>query len=237
MAAAGSSSGSRKAADRSEFSVVSDPIPGVSISVVAFSCRDGQSTTSRSTSAAGVAPRSMISLPSRRLAGSCRGAPSFGYSVSRGTFAYWYQVTSLVHSAASVAATISPTMALSNVDLPALTLPAMATRSGASMRSSSPRSHRWVSGDPRYASMVRCSSRRAVDERSDALVTVPRGPTYSAASASACPSCSSAAIRSSSACRSAMRCCRSAAPACRARSVAISDSCADRTSSSLRAMK
>ena len=179
----------------------------------------------------------MTSRPSRRLAGSWRGAPCFGYSVSCGAGAYWYQVTSLVHSAASVAATISPIIALSNVDLPALTLPAMATRSGASIRSSSPRSHRWVSAEPRYASMVRWSSRRAVDERSDALVTVASSPAYSAASASACPSCSRAAIRSSSACRSAMRCCRSASPACMARSAAISDSSADRTSSSLRATK
>ena len=163
----------RRAERRRQMLLAGGSVAAVLISVVAFSCRDGQSTTSRSTSAAGVAPRSMISLPSRRLAGSCRGAPSFGYSVSRGAFAYWYQVTSLVHSAASVAATISPTMALSNVDLPAFTLPAMATCSGASMRPSSPRSHRWVSGEPRYASMVRCSSLRAIDERSDALVTVP----------------------------------------------------------------
>ena len=47
----------------------------------------------------------------------------------------WYQVTTRVHSPASVGAISSPTSALSSVDFPALTLPAMATRSGSSKRS------------------------------------------------------------------------------------------------------
>src|SRR3954470_21292972 len=46
-----------------------------------------------------------------------------------------YQVTIFVHSPASVGASSSPTSALSNVDLPAFTLPAIATRNGSSMRS------------------------------------------------------------------------------------------------------
>src|SRR4051812_18244907 len=46
-----------------------------------------------------------------------------------------YHVTIFVHSPASVGASSSPTSALSNVDLPALTLPAIATRNGSSIRS------------------------------------------------------------------------------------------------------
>ena len=52
-----------------------------------------------------------------------------------------YQVTSLVHSPASVGASSSPTRALSSVDLPALTLPAIASRSGPESRA--PASASW----------------------------------------------------------------------------------------------
>ena len=45
-----------------------------------------------------------------------------------------YHVTILVHSPASVAASRSPTRALSSVDLPAFTRPAIATRNGSSSR-------------------------------------------------------------------------------------------------------
>jgi len=43
-------------------------------------------------------------------------------------------VTTRVHSPASVGAISSPTSALSSVDLPAFTFPAIATRSGSSNR-------------------------------------------------------------------------------------------------------
>ena len=51
-----------------------------------------------------------------------------------------------VARAASVGATCSPTSALSRVDFPALTLPAIAIRSGSSSRSSWSASHRPVGG-------------------------------------------------------------------------------------------
>ena len=53
---------------------------------------------------------------------------TFGAGASR------YQVTTRVHSPASVGAISSPTSALSSVDLPAFTFPAIATRSGSSNR-------------------------------------------------------------------------------------------------------
>jgi hypothetical protein len=65
---------------------------------------------------------------------SCRGGELRGNIVTFGTWESMYQVTMRVHSPASVGAIDSPTSALSNVDLPALTLPAMATRSGSSKR-------------------------------------------------------------------------------------------------------
>jgi hypothetical protein len=61
--------------------------------------------------------------------------------MTRGALPSWYQVTTRVHSPASVGAICSPTSALSSVDLPALTLPAMATRSGSSNRARCIRSH------------------------------------------------------------------------------------------------
>ncbi len=128
--------------DRAEICVDSDAIPGVSISVVVRRPREGQSTSSRSTSSGVLPRRSNSNRPSVRVTGSWRGAPERGIRVTRGLVASRYQVTIRVHSPASVGAICSPTRALSNVDLPALTFPATATRSGSSSRSIWSRS--WV---------------------------------------------------------------------------------------------
>ena len=77
----------------------------------------------------------MLSLPSTRRTGNDRVRPPSTIMLTRGVAAYSYQVTTLVHSPASVGAISSPTSALSSVDLPAFIFPAMATRSGSSTRS------------------------------------------------------------------------------------------------------
>ena len=156
-----SSSGSRNATVRRETSFDVEAIPGVSIKVVARRLCAGQSTTSRSHSSADVAPRLISSAPSCRRTGSGRGVPMCGCSTIRGVVPSRYQVTTRVHSPASVGATCSPTSALSSVDLPAFTLPAIATRSGSSSRRSWSCSHRAVSGWWRYASIASSSTRRA----------------------------------------------------------------------------
>ena len=65
---------------------------------------------------------------------SCFAGAARGNMVTLGDWASMYQVTIRVHSPASVGAIDSPTSALSRVDLPAFTFPAMATRSGSSNR-------------------------------------------------------------------------------------------------------
>ena len=72
-----------------------------------------------------------------------------------------YQVTTRVHSPASVAASRSPTKALSSVDLPALIRPAMATRSG----SSQPAHHRL---EPGLLGRARVGRHRVLQQRPDA---------------------------------------------------------------------
>ena len=59
---------------------------------------------------------------------------------------YRYQVTTRVHSPASVGASRSPTSALSSVDLPAFTRPTSATRSGSSSRARWARSRATAAG-------------------------------------------------------------------------------------------
>ena len=75
----------------------------------------------------------------RRCRGSTddrRGLPlERGRRSTCGRSPAWYQVTIWVHSPASVGASSSPSSALSRVDLPALTLPAIASRSGPVSRS------------------------------------------------------------------------------------------------------
>ena len=78
--------------------------------------------------------RSKRSAPWLRWIVSGRGGAERGNIVTFGAGASRYQVTIRVHSPASVGAISSPTRALSSVDLPALTLPAIATRSGSSKR-------------------------------------------------------------------------------------------------------
>ena len=77
-------------------------------------------------------------------------------------------MTTRVHSPASVGAICSPTSALSSVDLPALTLPAIATRSGSSSRSRWWRSQPAACGLSAYASIVCRSSIRTDPVRSAA---------------------------------------------------------------------
>src|SRR4051794_28915873 len=130
-----SSPGARNACVRADTSTDSEAMPGVSISVIERSDDEGQSTTRRSTSSAGVSPRSTSMAPASRENGTCRGSlPSLGCSVTRYVMPSRYHVTIFVHSPASVGASSSPTSALSSVDLPAFTLPAIATRNGSSMR-------------------------------------------------------------------------------------------------------
>jgi hypothetical protein len=95
---------------------------------------DGHCTSSFSICSTGVCSRSNDSPPPARLIVSCLGAAARGNIVTFGTCASTYQVTTRVHSPASVGAIASPTSALSSVDLPAFTFPAMATRSGSSKR-------------------------------------------------------------------------------------------------------
>ncbi len=109
-------------------------MPGVSIRVWLRRLWLGHCTSSRSTCSTGVPCRSNESAPLVREMASCRGAAARGYMVTFGEWASMYQVTIRVHSPASVGAIDSPTSALSSVDLPAFTLPAMATRSGSSNR-------------------------------------------------------------------------------------------------------
>ena len=91
--------------------------------------------------------------------GSAAAAPPRGCAHARSAEPSRYQVTTRVHSPASVAASRSPTSALSSVDLPALTRPAIATRSGSSSR----RDHRVEPGLLRRAgegAPASCSSGR-----------------------------------------------------------------------------
>ncbi len=125
----------------------SEPIPGVSIRFVDRRLRDGQSTSRRSTCSTGTPCRSNDSAPRFRAIVSARGGPWRGNIWTRGEGASWYQVTTRVHSPASVGAICSPTSALSSVDLPALTLPAIATRSGSPNRSSWRRSQPAACGE------------------------------------------------------------------------------------------
>src|SRR3954453_22003333 len=126
----GESSGARNAPARDEVSRDSEAIAGVSISVWARRLWDGHCTSSRLTWSTGVPCRSKLSAPELREMVSWRGGAERGYIITLGTCASRYQVTTRVHSPASVGAISSPTSALSRVDLPALTLPAIATRSG-----------------------------------------------------------------------------------------------------------
>ena len=119
---------------RAETSVDSDAMPGVSISVSSRSRWVGQVTTSRSTSPGAVPPRSTSSAPPCRRNGRLRGSPWRGCRTTRGWSPRTYQVTIWVHSPASVGASSSLTRALSMVDLPAFTRPAIATRSGPASR-------------------------------------------------------------------------------------------------------
>ena len=131
----GLSSSSRASVVRAERPRSPTPRPGVSMRVRSASFRDGQPT---------VDPLDRLERPARR--GRCRSAPSSrrkgelaraggrSSAVTRYPRAWRYQVTIRVHSPASVAASRSPTRALRSVDLPALTRPAMATRSGSSRR-------------------------------------------------------------------------------------------------------
>ena len=123
-----------------------EEIPGVSMSVAAASPAVGQSTTSRSTCSAAASASSSRSSPRTRRTGSGRRDPSRACSTTRGTGPCRYQVTTRVHSPASVGAIRSPTSALSSVDLPALTRPARATRSGSSSRSCSARTRAAATG-------------------------------------------------------------------------------------------
>ena len=62
-----------------------------------------------------------------------------------------YQVTTRVHSPASVGASSSPTSALSSVDFPAFTRPTIATRNGSPRRSWTRRSRSPDTVDPSAA--------------------------------------------------------------------------------------
>ena len=117
---------------RAETSVESDEVPGVSMIVVRANAEDGQSTSMRSTESAVYSPRSNVSLPSRRVTGTLNSAPFSAVAVTCGVVPFRYQVTTRVHSVASVGAISCPTSELSSVDLPALREPASATRSGSS---------------------------------------------------------------------------------------------------------
>ena len=98
---------------------------------------DGHCTSSRSTCSTGGALQVELQRPvdpvdrAAAAAARRRGDTSSPSATCPST----YQVTTRVHSPASVGAIASPTSALSSVDLPAFTLPAMATRSGSSNRS------------------------------------------------------------------------------------------------------
>ena len=79
----------------------------------------------------------------------------------RGVVPWRYQVMTLVHSPASVGAISSPMIAFRSVDLPAFTMPAIATRSGSSSRLACSSSRRSASGSSRYRSAAASSSPRA----------------------------------------------------------------------------
>ena len=119
---------------RSEVRSFAEASPGVSMRVRSVSFRDGQPTSIRSMDSMGRPSRSIESSPSSRRNGSSAEPDGRSSAVTRYPRSWRYHVTMRVHSPASVAARRSPTRALRSVDLPALTRPAMATRSGSSSR-------------------------------------------------------------------------------------------------------
>ena len=114
---------------------VSEAMPGVSTRVSPCSGADGQSTTSRSTSLRRGTGEVESQRPVVPADGERAHRPSRPCRATRGTDPWRYSVTTRVHSPASVGASRSPARALSSVDLPALTRPTSATRSGPSRRS------------------------------------------------------------------------------------------------------
>ena len=118
---------------RSDTSVEREAIPGVSIRVCRRRRALGTRTSRWSTCSAG-RPREIRTAPSRRVNGRGSAPPPVRCAVTAYVGPSAYQVTIRVHSPASVGASSSPTSALSRVDLPAFTLPAMATRRGSSIR-------------------------------------------------------------------------------------------------------
>ena len=143
----------RKRSVRSPNRGESEARPGVSMRVSRSSRGLGSRTSTRSTSSGCSPPRSTRSAasPPRRSSGtrpSPLARPERSQAVASGSSPCTYQVTTLVHSPASVGATGTPTSALSRVDLPALTRPARATRSGESPSSAAVRS-RASHGRPR----------------------------------------------------------------------------------------
>src|SRR5215207_6848875 len=132
-----------------------DAMPGVSRMVMSRSRLVGQATSIRSTSAADSSPRSTSRAPLSRFHGRVTGGPSSGWTTTDGAGPSAYQVRILVHSPASVGASSSPSRALSSVDLPALTLPAMASRRGPCSR------ERASASRPRAPSSLACAAARS----------------------------------------------------------------------------
>ncbi len=109
-------------------------MPGVSISVAVRNADDGQVTSISSMSSGAIPARSTSIDCSFRVNRACIAPPLRGLSTTWYDWPFRYQVTIRVHSPASVVASRSPTSAFSSVDLPDLTRPAIATRSGSSSR-------------------------------------------------------------------------------------------------------
>ena len=194
-----SSPGARKAWVRSDTSVDRLAIPGVSMRVIVRSDAEGHSTSSFSMSPAGVAPSTTSIAPPSRENGTCRGGALV--RVER-DFIGGAVVVPGDHLGALlrlVGASSSPTIAFSSVDLPALTFPAIATRSGSFNRRPIA-SRRGSAGVPRYDSF-------GGDEKRANLVEKGRHQTGSGAAAAirsrrATIRCSSASTLASCAARS-----------------------------------
>ena len=107
------------------------------------------------------------------LPGTVTAAPEFPLTPMVGPDAVH---TMRVHSPASVGASSSPTRALSSVDLPALTLPAMATRSGSSSRSSTAWSRWSAAGMAAYSCVAWVSRARTESSSRDGARSLMSAP-------------------------------------------------------------
>ncbi|SIL04425.1 Uncharacterised protein [Mycobacteroides abscessus subsp. abscessus] len=143
------SSGTSSAKLRSETSVDNDEVPGVSMSVISFNSGAGQLTSRSATDAGSSRSSSKESPPSRRMGMSWR-TPLNRLAVTRGAAPCRNHATIRVASVASVGAMSSPTSALTKVDLPALRVPAIATRIGSSSRAAIRRNSSCGSATRRY---------------------------------------------------------------------------------------